>query len=368
MLSIDPVTLQAILTALNQLKTEEGRQKTIMAVIIPIVFLVVVLVSPIAIFFAVVNIGGQDKTLIEVVHEIDAEMTGRVHAEGEGADEVILEVERDGVALTANWPDVLAVFAVRTNMDLADPSDVARLTEKHIKILKETYNDMNEVKSTKTEEKYIDDNGDEQIKTSVSVNVESHGWQDMMDFYHFSPKQREMLENMMKPEYYELYMQLLGMTPSPFDNMTVEEMNVVISNLPAGQKTTQVVELALSKLGTPYSQAKRNQAGYFDCSSFVHWVYSQLGLNISYGGSDTAAAQAQWCVENNLVVSASDLQAGDLVFFSSGSNGRFMNIDHIGIYAGDGMIVDASSSKGKVVYRKLWTSTLVLCARPSLKL
>jgi len=73
-------------------------------------------------------------------------------------------------------------------------------------------------------------------------------------------------------------------------------------------------------------------------------------------------------VENGLVVSAGDLQPGDLVFFSSGKNGRFMDIDHIGIYCGDGMIVDASSSKGKVVYRKLWTSTLVLCGRPSLKL
>lgn len=336
--------------------------------LLPLIFLVVLLASPLAIFFSVVNINGADKTLIEVVHELDAELTGRVNAEGEGADEVVLEVERDGASLTANWPDVLAVFSIRANMDLSNPADVARLTEKHIELLKQTYHDMNEVHSNKTEEKYTDADGNEQSKTKVNVSIKSHGWQDMVMRYGFDAKQKEMLEKMMAPEYYQLYMELLGMTPSPFDNMTVEEMNVIISNLPPGNLTTEVVKLALNQLGTPYSQDYRNSSGHFDCSSFTHWVYKQMGLEISYGGSDVAAAQAQWCVENGLVISASDLQPGDLVFFASGSNGRFMNIDHIGIYCGDGMIVDASSSKGKVVYRKLWTSTLVLCARPSLKL
>ena len=338
------------------------------AVILPIVFLVALLASPIAIFFAVVNIGGMDKTLVEVVHEIDAEMTGRVNAAGDGADEVVIDVERDGVALTANWPDVLAVFSVRANMDITDPNDVARLTEKHIKLLKQTYHDMNEVHSTKTEEKYTDENGEEKTKTTVNVSIVSHGWQDMVTRYGFSAKQIAMLEKMMAPEYYQLYMELLGMTPSPFENMSVEEMNVIISNLPPGKMTTELVSNALSKLGTPYSQGNRNREGYYDCSSFTARMYKQLGLDISYGGSDVAAAQAQWCVENGLVIPASDLQPGDLVFFSSGHNGRFMNIDHVGIYCGDGMIVDASSSKGKVVYRKIWTSTLVLCGRPSLKL
>jgi len=39
-----------------------------------------------------------------------------------------------------------------------------------------------------------------------------------------------------------------------------------------------------------------------------------------------------------------------------------MNITHVAIYAGDGMIVDASSSRGEVVYRKLFSGH-VLYAR-----
>lgn len=64
-----------------------------------------------------------------------------------------------------------------------------------------------------------------------------------------------------------------------------------------------------------------------------------------------------------LTISPNDLVPGDLVFFSHDTNGRFMNITHVGIYAGDGYIVDASSSKGQVVYRKLFSGQ-VLYGRP----
>ncbi len=53
------------------------------------------------------------------------------------------------------------------------------------------------------------------------------------------------------------------------------------------------------------------------------------------------------------------------MFWSHKPNDRFMNITHVGIYAGDGKVVDASSSKGQVVYRDLFDSgKQVLYARP----
>lgn len=48
--------------------------------------------------------------------------------------------------------------------------------------------------------------------------------------------------------------------------------------LKPGETGNQAVRLALTKLGTPYSQEQRNQEGYFDCSSFTYWVYGQLGI------------------------------------------------------------------------------------------
>jgi cell wall-associated NlpC family hydrolase len=42
-----------------------------------------------------------------------------------------------------------------------------------------------------------------------------------------------------------------------------------------------------------------------------------------------------------------------------------MNITHVGVYAGDGKVVDASYGKGKVVYRDLFDSKQqVLYGRP----
>lgn len=53
-------------------------------------------------------------------------------------------------------------------------------------------------------------------------------------------------------------------------------------------------------------------------------------------------------MEHELVVAKSSLVPGDLVFWSYKPNGRYMNITHVGVYAGNGMVVDASSSRGKL--------------------
>ncbi|MCM1188517.1 MAG: C40 family peptidase [bacterium] len=132
-----------------------------------------------------------------------------------------------------------------------------------------------------------------------------------------------------------------------------------------GETGSQAVDLALTMLGTPYSQENRNQEGYFDCSSFTYWVYSQLGVSLQHSGSNTAASQARYITENSLAISYDSLAPGDLVFYSFGVNNRYLDIDHVAVYAGDGHVVDASLSRGKVVYRPIYsTGNIVLCGRP----
>lgn len=132
-----------------------------------------------------------------------------------------------------------------------------------------------------------------------------------------------------------------------------------------GETGNTAVDLALSKLGTPYSMEHRNEEGYFDCSSFTYWVYSQLGIHMLYDGINTASAQGRYIVENNLAVAYEDLAPGDLIFYSFGANNRYMNIGHVGIYAGNGYIVDASYSRQEIAYRPVYsTNSIVLCGRP----
>ena len=135
------------------------------------------------------------------------------------------------------------------------------------------------------------------------------------------------------------------------------------NDLPEGPLGSEVVRLALTRLGDPYSEELRGTGSYVDCSYLTMWSYSQAGINIP----GTAAAQAKFCVEKGLSVSKQNLAPGDLIFWSYEPNGRYLNITHVGIYAGDGKVIDASSTKLKVVYRKIYDADKqVMYGRPSL--
>ncbi|MCD7826734.1 MAG: NlpC/P60 family protein [Clostridiaceae bacterium] len=131
-------------------------------------------------------------------------------------------------------------------------------------------------------------------------------------------------------------------------------------------------EIAISKQKTQYSQVKRMQKGYYDCSSLVTRVYRQFGVYFGSktGWAPTAADIGKWCASNHKViarkgVSYTKLVPGDLLFYSySGSNGRYLNIDHVDMYVGEGQVVSASSSRNKVVVNYYYSGSVVLVARP----
>ena len=136
---------------------------------------------------------------------------------------------------------------------------------------------------------------------------------------------------------------------------------VICYDLPDNKLGAKVLEFAVSRLGHPYSQSYRGKENYVDCSYLTMWCYRQAGVILP----GTAAEQGRYLVEQKLTIAAEDLQPGDLIFWSHKPNGRYMNITHVGIYAGNGMIVDASYSKGKVVYRNLFDKDKqVLYGRP----
>jgi cell wall-associated NlpC family hydrolase len=92
-----------------------------------------------------------------------------------------------------------------------------------------------------------------------------------------------------------------------------------------------VVGIAMQYLGVPYVWGGSSPSG-FDCSGFVMYVYSQVGVSLPhYTG-------AQWT--DGVPVSRSDLQPGDLVFFDG--------LGHVGIYVGGGQFIH-SPETGDVV-------------------
>lgn len=101
-----------------------------------------------------------------------------------------------------------------------------------------------------------------------------------------------------------------------------------------------ILSKAAQYLHTPYVWGGTSPRG-FDCSGFVQYVYRQCGYSLPRVASDQAAAGRK--------VSRSDLKPGDLVYFSSGGE-----INHIGIYVGNGKFIHSSSpSSGGVIYSSL---------------
>lgn len=103
-----------------------------------------------------------------------------------------------------------------------------------------------------------------------------------------------------------------------------------------------IVETALSFLGTPYSYGGASPRG-FDCSGFTMYVFSLHGYNLPH------SATSQWN-NSGTYVEKSDLQPGDLVLFCDPSRSNGKACSHVGIYIGNNEFVHASSgSSGKYV-------------------
>ncbi len=122
---------------------------------------------------------------------------------------------------------------------------------------------------------------------------------------------------------------------------------------------TTFVSTAKAQLGDKYILGAVGPNS-FDCSGLVYYSLKEAG---SSRGRYNAAGYAQ-VTDWEKITSMSNLQIGDLLFFSTGGKA----IGHVGIYIGNGEMIDASSSNGKVVRRScktdFWTRNFVYARRP----
>ncbi|WP_304458432.1 C40 family peptidase [Alicyclobacillus sendaiensis] len=102
------------------------------------------------------------------------------------------------------------------------------------------------------------------------------------------------------------------------------------------QRTQAVLEVADSKIGTPYIWGHNEDRGQygFDCSNFVEYVYHH-----ALGYRFTTSSRLQY-LEVGWRVPLSDLKPGDLLIFDDGG--------HVGIYAGNGEMIQCGGGLGRV--------------------
>jgi cell wall-associated NlpC family hydrolase len=101
----------------------------------------------------------------------------------------------------------------------------------------------------------------------------------------------------------------------------------------------RAVMYALSMRGKPYVWGAAGP-GSFDCSGLVIWAYGKAGVSGLPHSSQVLSTMGT-------AVSRADLQIGDLVFFGS-------PVHHVGIYVGNGYMVDAPETGEVVKIQPIW--------------
>jgi peptidoglycan DL-endopeptidase CwlO len=112
-----------------------------------------------------------------------------------------------------------------------------------------------------------------------------------------------------------------------------------VVNIPTANTVgAQALQAALSRIGDPYVWGAAGP-GDFDCSGLVVWAFAQEGIALPHYTGDL------W--NSGMHVARNDLEPGDLVFF-------FADISHVGIYIGNGLMVDAPDFGETVQVQPVW--------------
>ncbi|MBQ6756065.1 MAG: SH3 domain-containing protein [Oscillospiraceae bacterium] len=141
-----------------------------------------------------------------------------------------------------------------------------------------------------------------------------------------------------------------GYVRSDLMKITGESTEVITEYIPADQSEgselgRKIVKLALQFEGYDYVYGEESPEKGFDCSGLVWYCFKQYGYDLE------RRASLQY-KNNGTTVSKSNLQPGDLVFFSS----NHTSVTHVGIYIGDDQFIHASTSNTGVIISNLTSS------------
>ena len=360
--------LRAILSAARSLAAAMmAGGSTVLSMVLVICLIGLLIASPFGIFFSGED-SGTGYTMPEAVTMLNTEFTDRIEQIKAENPHDELDMDNAGsAAMISNWRDVLAVYAVRTTTDASSPDEVATLTEEKLDILRQIFWDMNAISYWVETISGDKDESDTAI-LHITVTVKDH--LQMADEYRFTADQRKLLEELMQPEYQELFAALTGSYQDI--ELSPDEVAKIMENLPAdlSEERKQVVLTAYQLLGkvhyfwggkslvigwdsrwgmpmkvTAEGSSTTGTVRPFglDCSGMVDWVfYNQSGGQYVIGHGGGATAQHSYCTP----IAWSDAQPGDLVFYPGDS--------HVGIVCGfdsggNIMIIHCASGANNVV-------------------
>ena len=266
---------------------------------------------------------GTGQTMRQAVQEINADYQSQIDTTR--ATIIYDELEMSGSR--AVWPEVLAVYAVKTTTDPNNPQDVATMDASKKAILKDIFWQMNTISSrteTKTEEIITEtDDGHGNIvetKTTVTrtylyISVAHKTAGEMADKFGFNADQRKQLAELLAEENRSMWSAVLY-------GIYTED--------------GQIVSVALSQIGNVGGQPYWSWYGFDSrvewCACFVSWCYNQAGKSeprfagCEWQGVPWFQSHGQWGARGY-----NNLAPGDAIFFDWDLDGT---ADHVGIVIG----------------------------------
>ena len=333
------------------------------------VVIAVIYNSPFSIFFPPLENGDTVMTVTsQYVAEFNRDINTMVTEHKDCDIGKIVYVDYEGTSSApSNYYDVMSVYMVKYGV--GNTATVMNDTAKAN--LKTVFDDMCSYTTSTGEEKIKNESGNKEKKKVLYVNVTLKTYHQMETEYGTSDDEISMLNSLMSPEN----LSSLGITSGSTgtqnggnkkSSLTQNEINEILNKI-TDEKAKTAVSFALSKVGYPYSQPLRNSGTHFDCSSLAYYSWNSAGISVMTDGSNTAASEAKWCSDNDCTVKEENLKPGDIIFYSYSNNGRYKNISHVGIYVGDGKMVEAVDEATGVVMQDYHNGGLVMIGRPDKK-
>ena len=340
--------LRAIVAAAEKLVAAIGAGGAAAVSVVVVILLVGMLfASPLGILFAGEDTGTEIK-IPDAVATLNGEFTDEIYRimEEHPYDELDMQ-EGMEAAMLRNWRNVLAVYAVKVSTDKEHGLDVMTMDEEKLQLLREIFFDANKLEYELTA-RTVDG---EQI-TTLHISAQIKDAMQMADEYSFTDQQREMLEELLKPDYDDIFLSLIGNyqpdgTPiGPVDISDIQgtlpddldplRESIVLTAYQLLGKVTYFwggKSLVLgwdSRWGTPTTVTAPGSGSTgkvlpfgLDCSGFVDWTfYNATSGAYLPGRGGGAASQHGYCTN----IAWSDALPGDLVFYADDS--------HVGIVCG----------------------------------
>lgn len=340
--------LRAIAAAAEKLVAAIGAGGAAAVSVVVVILLVGMLfASPLGILFAGEDTGTEIK-IPDAVATLNGEFTDEIYCimEDHPYDELDMQ-EGMEAAMLQNWRNVLAVYAVKVSTDEEHGLDVMTMDEEKLQLLREIFFDANKLEYELTTRTV-----DGERVTTLHISVQTKDAMQMADEYGFTAQQREMLEELLKPDYDDIFLSLIGnyqpdSTPiGPVDISDIQgtlpddldplRESIVLTAYQLLGKVTYFwggKSLVLgwdSRWGTPTTVTAPGSGSTgkvlpfgLDCSGFVDWTfYNATSGAYLPGRGGGAASQHGYCTN----ISWSDALPGDLVFYADDS--------HVGIVCG----------------------------------